>query len=201
MPMRMPIHRKASERPVRVLQNRGSLTRHLPHIEEVIEPESLICACGGWLHRIGKDTSDRLHVIPAQFRVIVPRRQKYARRACTDRVPQTPAPARLIPGGLPTEATIAHVRVSEYDDRLPLYRQAQIYSRQWVDLDRSTLSDRAGRAAYELWHVFNAPIAEDSVQRIGAFYRIEADIRSLDPAARLATGSERLAPIIGDFEA
>ena len=39
-----------------------------------------------------------------------------------------PAPARLIEGGLPTEATVAHVLVSKYADHLPLYRQAQIYA-------------------------------------------------------------------------
>ncbi len=54
--------------------NRGSLPKHLPRIEEVIEPESLICGCGGCLHCIGEDVSERLDVIPAQFRVIVTRR-------------------------------------------------------------------------------------------------------------------------------
>lgn len=124
--------------------NRGSLPGHLPRVEEVIEPESLVCACGGCLHCISEDTSERLDVIPAQFRVIVTRRPKYACRACTDGVAQAPAPARLIPGGLPTEATVAHVLVGKYADHLPLYRQAQIYSRQGVDLDRSTLG-RLGR--------------------------------------------------------
>ncbi|MBB4253016.1 hypothetical protein FHT69_003876 [Rhizobium sp. BK008] len=51
--------------------NRGSLPAHLPRVEEIIEPESLICACGGGLHCIGEDVSERLDVIPAQFRVIV----------------------------------------------------------------------------------------------------------------------------------
>jgi hypothetical protein len=46
-----------------------------------------------------------------------------------------------------------------------------------------------------------APIAEEGVKRIGELYRIEADIRGLNPAARLATRQERSAPIIGDFEA
>jgi transposase len=64
--------------------NRGSLPQHLPRVEEVIEPESLICACGGCLHCIGEDVSQRLDVIPAQFRVIVTRRPKYACRTCTD---------------------------------------------------------------------------------------------------------------------
>lgn len=91
--------------------NRGCLPAHLPRIEEVIEPESLTCACGGCLHCIGEDVSERLDVIPAQFRVIVTRRPKYACRACTDSVAQAPAPARLIQAGLPTETTIAHVLV------------------------------------------------------------------------------------------
>ena len=59
-------------------------------------------------------------------------------------------PARLIEGGLPTEAMIAHVLVGKYADHLPLYRQGQIYARQGIDLDRSTLADWVGRAAAEL---------------------------------------------------
>src|SRR6056297_3191585 len=140
--------------------NRGALPKHLPRIEEVIEPESLTCACGGCLHCIGEDVSERLDIVPAQFRVIVTRRPKYACRACTDGVVQAPAPARLIPGGLPTEATVAHVLVSKYADHLPLYRQAQIYSRQGVVLDRSTLADWVGRAAFELRPVFEALMAD-----------------------------------------
>jgi len=136
--------------------NRGSLPKHLPRIEDVIELESLVCACGGCLHCIGDDTSERLDVIPAQFHVIVTCRPKYACRACTDGVVQASAPARLIPGGLPTEATIAHFLVSKYADHLPLYRQAQNMSRQGGDLDRSTLTDWVGRAALELKSVFDA---------------------------------------------
>lgn len=91
--------------------------------------------------------------------MIVTRRPKYACRACTDGVVQAPAPARLIQAGLPTEATVAHVLVSKYADHLPLYRQAQIMSRQGIDLDRSTLADWVGRAAFELRPVFDALIA------------------------------------------
>ena len=50
---------------------------------------------------------------------------------------QAPAPTRLIEGGLPTEAMVAQVLVSKYADHLPLYRQAQIYARQGITLDRS----------------------------------------------------------------
>src|SRR3546814_5388915 len=111
----------------------------------VIEPESLICTCGGCLHCIGEDVSERLDVVPARFRVIITRRPKYACRSCGDGVRQAPAPAHLIEVGIPTEATIAHVLVSKYADHLPLYRQAPIYSRQGIDLDRSTLADWVGK--------------------------------------------------------
>lgn len=89
--------------------NRGSLPKHLLRIEEAIVPDNTICSCGAERHVIGEDVCERLDVIPAQFRVIVTRRPKYACRSCTNGVVQAPAPARLIPGGMPTEATVAHV--------------------------------------------------------------------------------------------
>ncbi|XUR35666.1 Transposase IS66 [Rhizobium leguminosarum bv. trifolii] len=162
--------------------NRGSLPKHLSRVEEVIEPESLVCACGGCLHRIGEDVAERLDVIPAQFRVIVTRRPKYACRSCTDGVVQAPAPARLIQAGLPTEATVAHVLVSKYADHLPLYRQTQIMSRQGIDLDRSTLADWVGRAAYELRPVFDALIAD--LKRSSKLFMDEIRAPVLDPGSR-----------------
>ena len=131
--------------------NRGSLPAHLPRIEQVVDIEDKTCpCCAGALHRIGEDVAERLDVVPAQFRVLVVRRPKYACRACQEVVVQAPAPARLVEGGLPTEALVAHVVVSKYADHQPLYRQAQIMSRQGVDLDRSTLADWTGRAAFLL---------------------------------------------------
>jgi transposase len=131
--------------------NRGSLPAHLPRIEMVVDIEDHTCpCCGNALHRIGEDTGERLDIVPAQFRVLVVRRPKYACRACENVVVQAPAPARLIEGGLPTEATVAQVLVSKYADHLPLYRQAQIYARQGIELDRSTLADWVGRAAFML---------------------------------------------------
>lgn len=162
--------------------NRGSLPKHLPRIEDIIEPESLICACGGCMHCIGEDVSERLDVVPAQFRVIVTRRPKYACRTCTDGVVQAPAPAHLIQAGLPTETLVAHVLVSKYADHLPLYRQAQIMSRQGIDLDRSTLADWVGRAAYELRPVFDALI--NDLKRSTKLFMDETRAPVLDPGSR-----------------
>ena len=131
--------------------NRGALPPHLPREEIVIDVEDKTCpCCGGLKHRIGEDVSERLDVIPAQFKVIVTHRPKYACRACAGEVVQAPAPERLIENGIPTEALVAHVLAAKYADHTPLYRQAQIYARQGITLDRSTLADWVGRAAFAL---------------------------------------------------
>ena len=174
---------RAARRPAKPRSaNRGSLPEHLPRIEEIIEPESLVCGCGGCLHCIGEDTSERLDVIPAQFRVIVPRRPKSACRSSTNGVVQAPARPGWIPGGLPSEAMVAHVLVSKYADHLPLYRQAQIYSRQGIDLDRSTLADWVGRAAFELRPVYDALMAD--LKRSTKLFMDETRAPVLDPGAR-----------------
>ena len=135
-------------------------------------------------------------MIPAQFRVIVTRRPKYACRSCSNGVVQASAPARVILGGMPTEATVAHVLVSKYADHLPLYRQAQIYSRQGIDLDRSTLAAWVGKAAYELKPVFNALIAD--LKRSSKLFMDGTRAPVLDPKAGkiepgCATGSSTMA--------
>lgn len=140
-----------AERARKRRNDRGALPAHLPRIEVVVDIEDKTCpCCKGDLHRIGEDKSERLDMVPAQFRVVVTRRPKYACRACEDGVLQSEAPPRLIEGGLPTEATIAQVLVSKYADHLPRYRQAQIYVRQGVALDRSTPADWVGHAAFHL---------------------------------------------------
>jgi transposase len=77
--------------------DRGSLPAHLPHVDVTIAPEDTNCpCCHAPMHVIGEETSKRLDVVPAQFRVIVTHRPKFACRACTDGVVQAPAPERLI---------------------------------------------------------------------------------------------------------
>jgi transposase len=160
--------------------NRGSLPKHLPRIEMVVDIDNHACpCCGHALHRIGEDTGERLDIVPAQFRVLVVRRPKYGCRACESVVVQAPAPARLIEGGLPTEATVAQVLVSKYADHLPLYRQAQIYARQGIELDRSTLADWVGRAAFMLRPVHERLLA--GLKRSAKLFADETTAPVLDP--------------------
>ena len=168
--------------------NRGLLPEHLPRIETIIDLEDKACpCCSGVLHLIGEDRAERLDIIPAQLRVLVVRRPKYACRACEDVVVQAPAPARLIEGGIPTEAMIAHVVTAKYADHLPLYRQAQIYARQGIKLDRSTLADWTGRVAFLL-----RPVHEHLLKTLKASSKLFADETTapvLDPGrGRTKTG-------------
>lgn len=168
--------------------NRGALPAHLPRIEQVIDVADKICpGCRGQLHVMGEDVSERLDMVPAQFRVIVTRRPKYACRRCQEVVAQAPAPARLIEGGIPTEAAVAHVLVAKYADHLPLYRQAQLYARQGVSLDRSTLADWVGKAAFLL-----KPVHARLFERLKASGKLFADETTapvLDPGrGRTKTG-------------
>lgn len=168
--------------------NRGSLPAHLERIEQLVDIDDKACpCCGGALHAIGEDVSERLDVIPTTFRVLVTRRRRYGCRACEAAVVQAPAPARIVEAGIPTEALIAHVLVSKYADHLPLYRQAQIYGRQGIELDRSTLADWVGRAAWYL-----RPLRDHVLEELRRSERLFADETTapvLDPGrGRTKTG-------------
>lgn len=147
----------------------------------MIETENTICDCGHDRPVIGEDVSERLDIIPAQFRVIVTRRQRYGCRSCENGVTQAPAPApaHLIPGGMLTEATLAHVLMSKYADHLPLYLQAQVYARQGIDLDRSTLAAWVGRAAFELKPIYDALLA--TLKSSSKLFMDETTAPVLDP--------------------
>jgi transposase len=135
--------------------NRGALPARLPRVHVTIEPDDTNCPCCRFaMHVIGEESSERLDVIPAQFRVIVTHRPKYACRACEEAVVQAPAPERLIKGGLPTEAMVASVLVAKYAWHLPLYRQSQMLAAQGLDIKRSVLAFWVGYAAAELKPIY-----------------------------------------------
>src|ERR671916_406897 len=171
-------------RPPRVRRrNLGSLPAHLPRVEVLVDLEDKTCpCCGGALHVIGEDTSEMLDIVPAQLRVKVIRRPRYGCRACEEEVVQAPTPERPITGGMATEALLAHVLVAKFCDHLPLYRHAQIFARQGIGLDRSTLSDWVGRACWwlePLWRLLRRHVTGST--------RIFADDRKGEhPAAHLA---------------
>ena len=169
-------------------RNRGALPAHLPRVEMIIDVEDRRCpCCGGAMHVIGEDVSEMLDVVPALYRVKVIRRPRYGCRGCESAVVQAPAPERPLTGGMATEAVLAQVLVAKYSDHLPLYRQAQIFARNGIDLDRSTLANWVGRACWWL-----RPLAELLLGTILSSPKIFADdtpVPVLDPGrGRTKTG-------------
>ena len=169
-------------------RNRGALPPHLPRYEVVVDIDDKSCpCCGGPLHVIGEDVSEMLDVVPAQYRVKVIRRPRYGCRGCESAVVQAPAPERPLTGGIATEAVLAQVLVAKYSEHLPLYRQAQVFARHGIDLDRSTLANWVGRACWWL-----RPLADLLLGTILSSPQIFADdtpVPVLDPGrGRTKTG-------------
>jgi transposase len=149
-------NKQRQRRETRPNRNHGALPAHLPRYEVLIDVEQRDCpCCGSAMHTIGELSSEQLDIVPAQLRVRVTRRPRYACRTCEGAVVVAPAPERPIDGGMATEALVAHVLVSKFCDSLPLYRQSQMLARQGVTLDRSTLSKWVGRACWWLTPLYD----------------------------------------------
>ncbi len=125
--------------------SRKPLPDHLDRHEEVLSPGEECGRCGGALKTLGEDVTEELEYVPGRFvvnRIIRPRMAC----SCCEVIVQSPLPSRPIERGRPGPGLLAHVLVSKYADHLPLYRQSQIYAREGVDLDRSTMADWVGRS-------------------------------------------------------
>ena len=122
---------------------RRPLPAHLPREEVVHQPACACPQCGDPMKRIGEDVAEMLEYVPARFKVIRHVRPKLACGRCSVIV-QEAASERPIARGLAGPGLLAHVLMAKYGDHLPLYRQAQMYAREGVDLDRSTLADWVG---------------------------------------------------------
>jgi transposase len=125
--------------------------------------------CGGALRQFGEDVSEQLERIPATYKVIRHVRPKFACAAC-ERVVEAPAPARPIERGLAGPDLLAHVLVSKYGDHVPLYRQSEIFAREGIDLNRSTLAGWVGAASELL-----VPLVDEIGKHVLAASKIHAD--------------------------
>src|ERR1700741_1696214 len=124
-----------------VKPERHPLPEHLPRQTQTHEPKHSACPdCGGELRKLGEDVSEMLEYVPECFRVIRHVRPKLSCRKC-ERIVQAAAPSRPMARGLAGPGLLSHVLISKYADHLPLYRQCEIYERQGVELERSTLAD------------------------------------------------------------
>jgi transposase len=138
---------------------RRPLPDHLPR-EEIRHHAPGACpSCGGRLRHVGEDVTETLDYVPGRFKVIRHVREKLSCRAC-DTVVAAPAPDHAIARGRAGAGLLAHILVSKYDDHLPLYRQAEIFAREGVNLETSTLSGWVGATAAALAPLVDALAAE-----------------------------------------
>ena len=156
---------------------------HIPRMEVELSPAADACAdCGGKLRRVGEDVTEELEYVPGRFIVNCIVRPRLTCAGC-ERFVQAPLPTRPIERGRPGPGLLAHVLVSKYADHLPLYRQSQIFERDGLDLDRSTLSDWVGKSTALL-----APLADAIGRHVIAAEAIFADDT---PVQMLAPGTGR----------
>src|SRR5215469_4495733 len=133
-----------SESAAKVKPVRRPLPEQLPRQIETHLPQDTVCPdCGGELRKLSEDVSEMVEYVPDSFKVIRHVRPKLSCQGC-ERILQAAAPSRPIARGLAGPGLLAHVLVSKYADHLPLYRQCEIYERQGIELERSTLADWVG---------------------------------------------------------
>jgi transposase len=121
-----------------------SQLNHLRTVEHrsVVEDRSCPCGCGAPAVTIGEDITWRLERVPAQHirhknvveKVVFPDHREQG-------VVTAPAPVNYaLPKAMCANQLLAHVAVDKYLDHLPLFRQAERFTREGLDLHRSTLS-------------------------------------------------------------
>ena len=159
-----------ASRPAAAKPFRRPLPDHLPREVHTHMPEQDGCPdCGGQLRELGQDAAEMLEYVRASFKVIRHVRPKLRCVAC-ERIVQAPAPARPIDRGLAGPGLLAHVLVSKYADHQPLYRQSEIYAREGIDLDRSTLAGWVGASSDLL-----APLVDALRKHVLSASKLHAD--------------------------
>jgi transposase len=167
-------------------KRRRPLPGHLPRKTQTHVPKHSACPdCGGELRKLGEDVSEVLEYVSACFEVIRHVRPKLS-CGCCERIVQAPAPSRPIARGLAGPGSLAHVLISKYADHLPLYRQCEIYARQGVELERSTLADWVGGSSELL-----DPLVEALRRYVMAAGKLHADDT---PVPVLAPGNGKTRP-------
>ena len=174
---------KSDSKPRSSRPRRKPLPEDLPREVIMHMPEHDCCPyCGDQLRHFGEDVSEQLERIPATYKVIRHVRPKFACSAC-ERIVEAPAPSRPIAYGLAGPNLLAHVLGSKFGDHQPLYRQSEIFAREGIDLDRSTLAGWVG-AVSELV----APLVDEIRKHVLAGSKVHGDDT---PVPVLAPGNGR----------
>ncbi|HEU4927457.1 MAG TPA: IS66 family transposase [Vicinamibacterales bacterium] len=175
-----------TNKPPRRLPARRPLPETLPR-ERRVEPSPAACpCCGGRLRKLGEDITETLERVPAQWKVVQTVREKWTCRQC-ETITQPPAPSHPIARGRAGPQLLADVLFGKYGAHLPLNRQSEIYAREGVELDVSTLADWVGACAATLM-----PLRDAIRDHVHAAERLHVDDTTVPVLAKNKCRTGRL---------
>jgi len=150
-----PVEETKIEAHTRKKRGRKPLPDHLHRIEQIhdVSDEEKICGCGCQKVCIGSEKAEQLDIIPAEIRVVVHTRPKYACKNCDGvkddgpTVVISPPPPQMIPKSIATSTLLAYTCTNKFVDFLPFFRQEKIFKRLGVDIPRATMCSWAMKSA------------------------------------------------------
>jgi transposase len=177
---REPLPTAESENRRKRHPGRQTLSAELPRVERVIPSEAEQCscqACGRETAVIGYEQSEQLDVKPAEYFVLVTKREKRVCRSCEEAgVITAPLPSRIIDKSLVSDQVIINTVVAKYSDHQPLYRQSVILERETgIEISRATMTGWVMRVGELL-----LPIAGAMGRELLAGSYIQADETPVD---------------------
>lgn len=175
--------KKSGRRPLPACLPREEIVHDLPEADK-------FCTCGCALTPIGSDRSEQLDIIPAQFKVLVHVRMKYACKPCEGHIKIAPVPVMPMAKSIAAPSLLAHVLVCKYMDHLPLYRQESILQRSGVDIARSTLSHWVIQCAALLKPLVR--LMHDKIQHYDIAYADETTLQVLKEPGRAVESTSYL---------
>jgi transposase len=166
---------------------------HLPR-ERVVVPGPTTCSCCGSsrLARLGEDVTERLEVVPRQWKVVQVVREKFTCRDC-EKISQAPAPFSVLPRGFAGPSLLAMILFEKYGQHQPLNRQSERYAREGIELSVSTLADQVGGCA-----VLLRPLYELIRAHVFAGDRVHGDETPVPVLAKHETRKGRLWTYVRD---
>jgi transposase len=171
---------------------RAPLPAHLPR-ERVVLPIPTACpCCGGKLAKLGETITETLEVIPRQWKVVQTVREKFTCRSC-EAITQPPAPFHPIARGRAGPNLLAMIVEAKFGQHQPLNRQSDVYAREGIDLDVSTLADWVGACAATL-----APLVTLIRAHVMAAERIHGDDTTVPVLVKGKTATGRLWTYVRD---
>jgi transposase len=171
---------------------RAPLPAHLPR-ERVVVPAPCTCPlCGGRLAKLGEDITETLEVVPRQWKVIQTVREKFTCRSC-EKITQPPAPFHAIARARAGASLLAMILYAKFGQHQPLNRQSDVYAREGIELDVSTLADWVGACSATL-----APLVDLIRRHVLAAGRIHGDDTTVPVLAKNKTVTGRLWTYVRD---